>query len=572
MKSAMLTFVRKLWKDERGQTMPLVAAALTGLLGVSGLTIDVGNFYTVRAQLQSTTNAAALAAAGSVWNSTSSTSAATSTVTNFLSNYYSNNYGVSFSDGAAHNVGSLGTVTPPTVTAKCLKMLLASGQTCSSTTTNAVRVTQSATTKTHFMSLFGVKSVTISATATASMLGPAQPWNVAVILDSSGSMANADSNCGGITQFKCATNGIKVLLAAVNPCVSGATTCTNDNSLFRVALFIFPSVTTASASKLYASSSGCSAPSWTIYGLPSASATAYTDLQYTYTTSTTTGWGSNQKTTTTTNTLDTTYNALYGASDADTYGFVSNYYSSTSSTSLNSSSSLVKAVSGCITPVTSSGIGDSPTLVGGSASYTGITYHASAIYAAEAVLIAEQKLHSGSSNAIILLSDGQANLDTNGNLTPSSVYTAVTSGAQLYTGNTTGTYPSYKDQCQQAIIAGQTATDAGTRVYTVAYGAETYGCGKKGTTSGSALVDTTLVATGRNAAFTSTTQLTPCRAMENIASSLNYFYSDYQQTDAGNAVDTSCQDSAHTATSLNAIFQAIAGTFTYPRLLPNDAT
>jgi hypothetical protein len=56
--------------------------------------------------------------------------------------------------------------------------------------------------------------------------------------------------------------------------------------------------------------------------------------------------------------------------------------------------------------------------------------------------------------------------------------------------------------------------------------------------------------------------------MENIASSLNNFYSDYNQSGSG----STCQDASHTVSSLQAIFQAIASTFTTPRLLPNNAT
>jgi hypothetical protein len=75
------------------------------------------------------------------------------------------------------------------------------------------------------------------------------------------------------------------------------------------------------------------------------------------------------------------------------------------------------------------------------------------------------------------------------------------------------------------------------------------------------------VATGKNATFTLST-LTPCVTMENIASSLNNFYSDYNQSGSG----STCQDASHTVTSLADIFLAIAANFTQPRLIPNTAT
>ena len=52
-------------------------AGITAILGIGGLLIDVGRAYVVRADLQNYANAAALAAAGNVYNS-SSTSNATS--------------------------------------------------------------------------------------------------------------------------------------------------------------------------------------------------------------------------------------------------------------------------------------------------------------------------------------------------------------------------------------------------------------------------------------------------------------------------------------------------------------
>jgi hypothetical protein len=56
--------------------------------------------------------------------------------------------------------------------------------------------------------------------------------------------------------------------------------------------------------------------------------------------------------------------------------------------------------------------------------------------------------------------------------------------------------------------------------------------------------------------------------MENIASSLGNFYSDYNQSGSG----STCQDASHTVTSLSDIFLSIASSFTQPRLIPNDAT
>ena len=57
--------------DQTGQTLPFVALAMTGLLGMGGLVIDVGHAYVVHGELQNSANAAALAAAGYVYSSQS---------------------------------------------------------------------------------------------------------------------------------------------------------------------------------------------------------------------------------------------------------------------------------------------------------------------------------------------------------------------------------------------------------------------------------------------------------------------------------------------------------------------
>ena len=111
-------------------------------------------------------------------------------------------------------------------------------------------------------------------------------------------------------------------------------------------------------------------------------------------------------------------------------------------------------------------------------------------------------------------------------------------------------------------MAAQAAATAGTRIYAVAYGSEQSGCSSSGGGT-----DSTLVATGTNQSFTLST-LTPCVTMENIASSLQYFYSDYNESGSG----STCEDASHTVSTLQDIFLAISADFTTPRLIPNNAT
>ncbi len=545
MKKLLKSFALKALNDQRGQVLPWVALATVGLLGMGGLGIDVGRAYVVQAQLQNLANASALAAAGLVYNTSSTNNA--STEANLYSGYISSDQNYSAAQA---------TLNQPSIHTVCLNALEPSGSTCGTTgQPNAVKVVESATVPTYFMKLvtFGHSTINVSAEATASMQGQSQPWNVAIVIDATGSMSTTDTNCGtNVTEFQCALNGIAAMLGSTNPCKSGANTCTNAAANFHVALFGFPEVSTASVTKENACSS-FSTPSFQIYALPPTTATSYTAIEYEQ--------ASNHN-----NTFTSTYEVTLGAGDADANGFVSDYYDPTQSKNLNTGSSIVKAITKCMKPISAAGSG-----TGGlnGASNGGITYYASVIYAAQAALNAEQTLNTGTNNALIFLSDGQANLvaATADFPTPSTTWTAVTTGALTsLTGN--GAYPDTTDECQQAIVAAQKAAAAGTNVYSVAYGSEQTGCYSTNAASGN--TDTTLFSPfprTLNQTF-AISALTPCITMENIASNLGNFYSDYNQSGSG----STCEDASHTVTSLSDIFLSIASSFTKPRLVPNTAT
>jgi hypothetical protein len=488
------------------------------------------------------------------------------------------------------------------------------------------------------MALFGVPKLTVSATAMASMRGASLPWNIAVIIDSTGSMASTDSNCSNLTQFQCALNGVQVLLQEINPCPSGASSCTEATANVKISLFTFPNVLTAVNGALpvvngTAADSikdeiacGGTPATWTNYAaqpiaapytlpVPGATLPVYSsgtgastsapstyDVGLTYLRykkvvgSTTTTW-------------DATYQIT---------PFLSDYQGSSDPSGLNPSSNLVKAVGygttpGCLTYTF--GIWGK-----GNGSGFGNTYVASSIYAAQSALAAEATAYGGQ-NAIILLSDGGMNAsyygyDTNNtnayggsdssnqyayaqefpsgaansevgpstlNNTPSNssypvpaYYTPATSSDSTVAysalgGNGKGSYPDWYDQCQQSIQAGQYASNHSTTVFAVAYGASTTSGCVNGWNIG--ITDTTLlstVETGATVGYNLST-LSPCVEMENIASGLNNFYSDYQQ----NGTYTNCVDSGHIAAiqtgGLENIYKAIVPTFLTPLLLPSNA-
>ena len=72
----------------------------------------------------------------------------------------------------------------------------------------------------------------------------------------------------------------------------------------------------------------------------------------------------------------------------------------------------------------------------------------------------------------------------------------------------------------------------------MAYGASNSGCGS-GWSVG--LTDTTSVTSGTNQAYSGPGSLTPCLTMENMASTMGTFYSDYEQSGS----NSTCQDSGH---------------------------
>jgi hypothetical protein len=567
---------------------------MVALLGMAGLTVDVGNAFVIRAQLQNQANSAALAAAGEVYTSGSATPSS-------IGNLYGGGPGDKNYDSMTGNVTT-------TVNTVCLNLLEPAGSTCATNNNvaNAVKVTQSVTAPTYFMRVLGFNSIPISVTATASMQGTSNAWNVAIIQDATGSMATADSNCtGGVSEFQCALNGIQTFLNAVNPnCSGGQVSCDPSQAQLRIALFSFPNMLSADLPVANACSGQTfvSPLPYTVYTLPKETATSYAPLTYTQGAKTWTA----------------SYEFTYGASDADANGFVADWSlpSSKSTGGLNPASSLVMAVgynqgahAGCM-PISPGGIDlngatgtPGPTVLVNHANVgEGITYYASVIYAAQAALIAEQNLYpsQNSKNAIILLSDGQANMQwfyfPQGTITstpsadtpqPSTIaaslgYSTLTStplttayGAAYLSspnkevnGAISGVYPDFMDECQQAIVAAQKAALAGTRVYAVAYGSEQTGCGSGSTDSHNDVTTVSLPAPP-NVAWSGASNLTPCLTMENIASSTSYFYSDYNQSGSGR--DSTCI-SPYNVTELNNIYLAIAASMQEPKLIPNNAT
>jgi Flp pilus assembly protein TadG len=499
------------FEDQRGQVLVWLALSMVALLGMVSLSVDLGHAYYVHCVLQSSSSAAALAGARNLPNS-----AATTIATNYSS-----------VAGAVNFHSNLPTVTMvagyPQVT--CLSTLTGQGIPClAPANANAIVVSQQANVPMFFAKILGYGSLTVSATATAS--ARRAPYNVAVILDATLSQNATDDNCGA-TEMVCELDGVQHLLMELDPCSTTLVTCTITNgvsqsSFDRAALFTFPDVSVGTVGI----DSSCTTP------IPSSY--SYSPLYGNYSMPPVTPWSGvpTAEPYSFPSVGASSYSPGASPSTTPTYQvtpFLSDYRTSDTATSLNPQSALVMAtggVSGCG--------GMMPPNYDGSYG----TYYAGVLYAAQAALVAEQTANPGSQNVIIILSDGNATAPQVHN------YNNITTTVMPPPATSNGTYPSWTNECAQAVTAAQYAASQGTTVYSVAYGSETSGCSAD--SSG----------------------ITPCQTMTQMASSSQYFYSDYLQSGAG--IDTTCISASNpNDTSIAQIFAHINSGFKHARLIPN---
>jgi Putative Tad-like Flp pilus-assembly len=345
-----------------------------------------------------------------------------------------------------------------------LKCLTSTGVSCSGpNNANAIVVQQQATVPLIFGGLFGKSTTVVSATATAGAGGgTSMALDVMLIVDTTASMNDSDTSCSvsGATRETCAEAGARTLLQQFNP------------SLVHVGLMVFPGLTTGTEAAYtpYNCSTGPE-PTTTSYK-PSGSAPVYQIIP-----------------------------------------FSSDYKTSATATSLNTSSNLVRALQGG-----PSGCQQGLAALGGYG-----TYYAGVITAAQTALTTNGR--TGVQKVIVLLSDGGANASS------SNVPSGMAS-----------------NQCHEAITAAQTVTAAGTWVYSAAYGSST--------------------ATGsQSTCTTDSPSISACATMQQIASKSSMFFID---TSGGS---TSCTSTINgSTTDLVALFTNLGTSLTTPRLLSNDTT
>jgi hypothetical protein len=199
-------------RQEAGQVIALVVVALIPLLGMVGLSLDIGYAYYSQRTLQSSADAAALAGASQLPDAAGASGVATQ-------------YGTT--PGSKNAVASGGiTGVKQAVAEKCVTSLPGCAP------SNAVVVDESGNASTFFLRLFGVNSISIHVRATA--CGPCadRPADIVAVFDRTGSMCETwsganDPSCAKLHNAK---SGMETMLSSLDP------------SLDRVGLVVLPPV------------------------------------------------------------------------------------------------------------------------------------------------------------------------------------------------------------------------------------------------------------------------------------------------------------------------------------------
>ena len=185
-------------RRDRGQILPIVAVALVGLLGICAFSIDVGYAYYAKRQLQSATDAAALAGAQDL--PTGSTAISTA-----------------IAYASANSPSNL----PPftfTYSLQCTATAIVATGCTASVNPNELVVTGTASTDTSFASMFGIKHFNMTAHANACSPCSSTPVDIVIALDRTGSMCDTkESGTNFCTDLDNAKDGVQTMLKLLNP-------------------------------------------------------------------------------------------------------------------------------------------------------------------------------------------------------------------------------------------------------------------------------------------------------------------------------------------------------------------
>jgi Flp pilus assembly protein TadG len=197
-------FLTRLRKDQRGNTIAMMAMGLLMLAGLGGSAVDVGRTYLVKTRLQQACDAGVLAGRRAM-----TTAAVDAPVITQATNFFNQNFG-------SGNAGATSVTFTPVA----------------ATGANAGQITASATATVPMsvMQLFGKTQIELTVNCDARL--EVSNTDVMLVLDVTGSMANCpdDSNsCGGGAGSK-----IEGLRSAVLDFYDTVTAATSANARFRV--------------------------------------------------------------------------------------------------------------------------------------------------------------------------------------------------------------------------------------------------------------------------------------------------------------------------------------------------
>ena len=596
MKWPGMSILRRLLKEQQGQSAVLLAVVMTSMFALAGASVEVGHVYYAYQRLVASTNAATLAGAQAMPTAIATSNSPLSIVAAAVNQY-------SCASGGYNTTSMLGCLTPVT-TLKCLNTVTKTFNVgCEYTPNgslyyNALTVTQKATVNLWLGGLIGMSSMNMSATGTAAMKGGTDiPYNLAIIMDTTSSMTDTMTSgiCSGEEQIVCAVQGFSTMLGFMDPCALNVQCTSGSAYVDDVALFVFPAVNTSNNANNY----------HTDYCY-SGRQTSDASVPYNFVNP---GNPPNGLA------MDSTNPSWVPVQVAGAYELISfeNTYRANDSegTPLTAADALAEAV-GYANSAGCPGLG----APGGQG-----TYYAQAIYAAQTALATQQTNNPGSQNVMIILSDGNAtacntqtstgegtsgcsnsqifadncpSITTANDSTKNGTISSASPCVGSYTGQPlNGTsasvtlsgksvtiqpagyhspnYPSALGECGQAVQAAQLATAAGTTVYAISFDSPTT------SSSSNCGTDVTYTLTGlSNGAQTwpgGTHPRSPCNAIAAMASNVNTFYSDYNDNTHGggsgcDAITTANQNQ----NSLPAIFKAIVQGLTIPRLIPNGTT
>lgn len=248
------------FRDDCGQVLVMTPIILIFLLAMSAFVVDMGNLYYSYQQLLGNTQAAARAGGQAMANGavTSVTTVAEQYSGQTSSDYnYHGNLNIT---GVTVNFACVSSTTYPNLNLPPCAAY-PSYPSCTVTSSNpaggcnAIQVVEKATVPTFFAKFFGIKSLPITATASASASGGgAIPYHIMMVLDTTASMGQgSDSGCvvggkGAMSPEQCAQNGIQTLLSELAPCATNLASCGSNPVVDEVGLMVFPGICSDTAS------------------------------------------------------------------------------------------------------------------------------------------------------------------------------------------------------------------------------------------------------------------------------------------------------------------------------------